>query len=80
MFNAAVYWEKAGQDYALRCVRRCQALPGLERGRTYFNLANVYRKTCDYEAFADRLERFATANLMSWPPSASARASTARPR
>jgi len=65
MFNAAVYWEKAGRnDYALQ-VRKAfvTRFPESEHaGRTYFNLANVYRKTCDYEAAADRLERFATAN------------------
>ena len=65
MFNAAVYWEKAGRnDYALE-VRKAfvKRFPDSEHaGRTYFNLANVYRKTCDYEAAADRLERFATAN------------------
>jgi TolA-binding protein len=64
MFNAAVYWEKAGRnDYALS-VRQdfVKRFPESEHtGRTYFNLANVYRKTCDYEAAADRLERFANA-------------------
>ena len=63
MFNAAVYWEKAGRnDYALK-VRKAfvKRFPDSST-QTYFNLANVYRKTCDYEATADRLERFATAN------------------
>jgi tetratricopeptide (TPR) repeat protein len=65
LFNAAVYWEKAGRHDKALAVRLTlvKAYPRSEQvGRTYFNLANAGRKTCDFAAAAERLERFASTN------------------
>jgi cellulose synthase operon protein C len=65
LFNAAVYWEKAGRHDKALAVRLAlvKAYPQSEQvGRTYFNLANAGRKTCDFAAAAERLERFASTN------------------